>query len=571
MDHLSPMIKDIFPDSKIAKAFSSARTKTSCIVNLALRPHFEQMLVTQMKTQPFALATDGSNDNGLQKMNPLTVRIFELDSGCIGTRFLDMCLSSSSTAEGIFDVLNTALESRGISWKNCVSLGVDNTSVNVGRHNSIMTRVLQKEQSIYVLGCPCHIIHNTAQKGSKAFCESTHFDVDDFLVDLYYYFDKSTKRKFELAEFSSFCDVVYRKIIHHITVRWLSLQAAVDRALQQYEALRSYFLSKDESTPRFQRLQSILSDPATEVYLLFYSNVLHSFVRLNLFLQREEPLIGAVHEQINKFVKLLMSKFIPVSNLAGDISELDYKNKSLQRPDEELQIGFLTLQKLNSLFEDGSIDTAKKKSFFTGVRSFFEETVEYSFKSLPLNDPLLKSSTFTNFIGRTTSNFMQVEYFVNRFNHLLPYSSQNEHAKLEEEFVDYQLLKDEDIPHNVWHEATVVVNEEDGHKYYRMDLIWNYLSSMKSFDGYERFKRLAQVAKLILIIPHSNANEERVFSMVRKNKTPFRPSLGLDKTLPSLITIKLATEEPCHKYEPDSSIVSKAGKVTWEYNKEHQK
>ena len=99
-----------------------------------------------------------------------------------------------------------------------------------------------------------------------------------------------------------------------------------------------------------------------------------------------------------------------------------------------------------------------------------------------------------------------------------------------------------------------------------MDIIWNYLSSMKSFDGYQRFKRLAQVAKLILIIPHSNANEERVFS---KNKTPFRPSLGLDKTLPSLITIKLATKEPCHKYEPESSIVTKAGKVTWEYNKEH--
>ena len=142
---------------------------------------------------------------------------------------------------------------------------------------------------------------------------------------------------------------------------------------------------------------------------------------------------------------------------------------------------------------------------------------------------------------------------------------------MEEEFVDYQLLKDEDIPQYVWDEATVVVNEEDGHKLYQMDIIWNYLSSMKSFDGYQRFKRLAQVAKLILIIPHSNANEERVFSMVRKNKTPFHPSLGLDNTLPSLITIKLATKEPCHKYEPESSIVTKAGKVTWEYNKEHRK
>ena len=61
---------------------------------------------------------------------------------------------------------------------------------------------------------------------------------------------------------------------------------------------------------------------------------------------------------------------------------------------------------------------------------------------------------------------------------------------------------------------------------------------------------------------HENSAEERVFSMVRKNKTFFRPNLGLDKTLPSLLTVKLATDEPCHKYEPPEPIVKKAGKVS---------
>ena len=77
MDHLSPLFRDIFPDSKIAKGFAAARTKTSCIVNMALRPHFEESLVSHMRGNPFSLAIDGSNDNGLEKMNPVTVRIFE--------------------------------------------------------------------------------------------------------------------------------------------------------------------------------------------------------------------------------------------------------------------------------------------------------------------------------------------------------------------------------------------------------------------------------------------------------------------------------------------------------------
>lgn len=52
--------------------------------------------------------------------------------------------------------------------------------------------------------------------------------------------------KFSSSEYLEFCDVTYREVIHHITVRWLSLQAAVERALLQYLALKSYFLSKGE-------------------------------------------------------------------------------------------------------------------------------------------------------------------------------------------------------------------------------------------------------------------------------------------------------------------------------------
>jgi len=92
MDHLSPLLRDVFPDSKIAKGFSCARTKTTCIMNMALRPYLESVLIDQMKSQPFALAIDGSNDSGLQKMNPLTVRIFDNESGVVCTKFLDIVL-----------------------------------------------------------------------------------------------------------------------------------------------------------------------------------------------------------------------------------------------------------------------------------------------------------------------------------------------------------------------------------------------------------------------------------------------------------------------------------------------
>ena len=65
MDHLSPLFRDMFPDSNIAKGFSSAWTKNMRILNKALQPHFESILIAQMKVEPFSLANDGSNDNGI--------------------------------------------------------------------------------------------------------------------------------------------------------------------------------------------------------------------------------------------------------------------------------------------------------------------------------------------------------------------------------------------------------------------------------------------------------------------------------------------------------------------------
>ena len=92
-DHLSPFLRDIFPDSDIAKSYASASTKTTCIVNGSLAPHFKEALVTLMRKQPFSIAINGSNDCGLEKMNPMTVRLYDTNIGRIATRFLDMCLT----------------------------------------------------------------------------------------------------------------------------------------------------------------------------------------------------------------------------------------------------------------------------------------------------------------------------------------------------------------------------------------------------------------------------------------------------------------------------------------------
>ena len=52
-------------------------------------------------------------------------------------------------------------------------------------------------------------------------------------------------------------------------------------------------------------------------------------------------------------------------------------------------------------------------------------------------------------------------------------------------------------------------------------MIWGYLSSLKLGNGTHKFGRINDVAKTVLILPHSNAGEERVVSLKRKTKQHF--------------------------------------------------
>ena len=199
-----------------------------------------------------------------------------------------MCTTTGrdcGTATTIFNKIDLVLSTHSIPWSNCVGFGVDNTSVNVGLRHSIMTQVKSKNNECYFMGCPCHLVHNIGSKGAEAFHAISGFDVEDVCVDLFYWFDKSTKRKGILNEYCEFCDADYREIVRYVSVRWLSLEAAITRALKLYTSLCSYFKSENESQPRFKRLQKVFSNPLTEAYLLFFQSVLSCFTSLNLLLQ----------------------------------------------------------------------------------------------------------------------------------------------------------------------------------------------------------------------------------------------------------------------------------------------
>ena len=311
-EHLSPLLREIFTDSEIAKAYSSGKTKTACILNRALKPYYLGQVVQLMESRPLSISIDGSNDKGREKMNPMTVHVF--DGISVKHKFLDMCTTSgqgAGTAEVIFSKMDAVLLRHNVSWKNCVCLSVDNTSVNLGTRNSLRSRILQKSIQVYISGCPCHILHNMSSKAAAALAQTTGFDVEDLVVNVTYWFDKSTKRKAGLEEFCVFCDTAYKDVVSHVSTRWLSLEQAIIRILQLFVSLFIYFKSNNEPQARFDRLQKKFSDPMTEIYLLFFQAAITFVYTIQQMLQRDDPVIYLLHSEMKAFMKNLISRFVP--------------------------------------------------------------------------------------------------------------------------------------------------------------------------------------------------------------------------------------------------------------------
>ena len=70
-----------------------------------------------------------------------------------------------------------------------------------------------------------------------------------------------------------------------------------------------------------------------KAYLLFYQLSLKVFIKLNLLLQREEPLISRVHGHIQRFLKRLASKFLnlDVTDKSANPAQIDLEDTNNQK------------------------------------------------------------------------------------------------------------------------------------------------------------------------------------------------------------------------------------------------
>ena len=157
----------MFPDSDTAKKYSSGRTKTTAIMN-EMAKDVRQTMVSALEKKAFTLSTDGSNDIDM-KLYPIVLTYVDEDLSKVVNCLLSVPnLEGKSTGENIANLVSTEILSHGLDIKNCVSLGVDNANVMIGKHKGVAAFLLKKNSKMIIRGCPnCHLIHLVVKKLQK--------------------------------------------------------------------------------------------------------------------------------------------------------------------------------------------------------------------------------------------------------------------------------------------------------------------------------------------------------------------------------------------------------------------
>ncbi len=73
----------------------------------------------------------------------------------------------------------------------------------------------QKSEQLIIIGCFCHLLNLAVEKGATCL----PLKIDELLVDIYYYLDKSSKTKEKLQMFEEYYNWEMKTILKHVATR----------------------------------------------------------------------------------------------------------------------------------------------------------------------------------------------------------------------------------------------------------------------------------------------------------------------------------------------------------------
>lgn len=301
--------------------------------------------------------------------------------------FLGLIPIKDATAEDLYDKVTAFFNLNKIPYKtNLIGFASDGANVMVGTKNSFSSRLISDIPHIFVMKCICHSFHLCASNA----CTMLPSAIEELTRNIYNYFSNSPKRVETFKEFQKFTNVKIHKILHPAQTRWLSVESVVVRILEQYEALKLFFIdaSVSDRTVTAANILQNLQDPLTKMFLMFLEFVLPIFNNLNRELQSATPQIHNLHKKMCTVYKTLLECFIKRTVIQQmPMSLININDPQNYLPLEEIYMG----AKILAVLHNKHFDSQQLHVLRTRCLSFYVEGARQIRKRYDFDNTVLKS------------------------------------------------------------------------------------------------------------------------------------------------------------------------------------
>lgn len=503
-EHLIPLLKDICMDPKVVQDLSLGRLKCTNIVKDVIAKREVEKIVDNLQSSKFSVLVDESTDISDTKIMSVLVRYVSPSNKKVKTQLLELIRldAKDCSASKLFETFKNLLQEKKIPIKNIVGMACDNASVMIGCNNSFMQHLKLEIPRLVTLNCICH---SSALVASKA-CEKLPSSCENLIRSISTYISGSAKRCAILREFQEFFNVERNKLLKLSNTRWLILQKCVVRILENWDVLKNYFIlaTVEDKLKSAEVILSQLNDNVIKAYFLFLKYVLDFLNNFNALFQSRKILVHKLFESSQKLIYQLAKNFMTVNSLKY-INNLDIDDEQSVLNLEQIHVG----PECENLLESLSFECRQQVK--SACLDFYRTAVLEMLKRLPYKDPFFEHLTF-------------LEPKIALYN--------ENRNKIKDLTYIATIVEDIDITKLAfeWNILPSTFDEEQKKILTSLELdeMWHKIVTYKDFNDEIIFPNLKLLIEVVLSFPHSNAEAERIFSIVTDVKNKKRNRLSND-------------------------------------------
>lgn len=499
---LLSLLQSMFPSDIALKNVRLGKQKATNVVRQVIGFDYLNEAVSVLRSRKFSFIIDETTDKSTAKQLAILATFFDIESFKGKQYLLDMIEVEDGSAQGIYSAVKKTFTELHVPMENIIGYSSDTTNVMFGKYNSVSQLLKAEYPNVVTVKCSCHLIHLASSYAALNLPKG----LEDLCRDIFAHFHRSSKRQDTYKEFQEFFNVEPHQLLSHGQTRWLSLEACVNRILEQYEALKHYFVmaANEDPTHSNDRIVKSLHNKFNLAYMEFLSYQLQRFNAFNRLFQGESPLLHILKNEVEDLVRSIASDFMKIHYVKSTTPKaVDPTIAECQQPLNKIYVGITATATLQEIKETVSEDDVDVQNFRTNCRNFLVESIHQLQQRFDLDSEIyyiIQCISPQKAAARVPPSLVEVVKKLPYLNEVL------DAKKLDAEW--RQHVFDPNLsPHLEWG------------KY------WSLVKDAKIPSGQAKYPNLTKFIEVLASFPFPNAAVERVFSLLKRVKTDDRHRL----------------------------------------------